>query len=83
MCIRDRHKDNHPIRPVVSYVTAPSVKLSKRLIKIIQTQCKFQSTHSIKNSLDLINRALNQLNGVLNGMNACMSKFWVAFLYVR
>ena len=50
------HKDNYPIRPVVSYVNAPNVKLSKKLIKIIQTQCKFISTHSIKNSLDLVNK---------------------------
>lgn len=50
------HKDNHPIRPVVSFVTAPSFKLSKTLINIIKMHCKFKSTHSIKNSVDLISR---------------------------
>ena len=40
----------------MSYVNASNVKLSKKLIKIIQTQCKFISTHSIKNSLDLVNK---------------------------
>ena len=35
------HKVNEPIRPAVSFVTAPSVKLSKRLIPIILYNTNF------------------------------------------
>ena len=49
------HKINHPIRPVVSFTTAPSYKLSKCLINIIVFNTKFKSKFGIKNSLELIN----------------------------
>lgn len=47
------HKEGNPIRPVVSFVSAPSVKLSKRLIEIIKFHTNFNPTHSIRNSLEL------------------------------
>ena len=49
------HKEGDPIRPVVSFVTAPSYKLSKRLITLLQIYTKFQPKYSIKNSIELVN----------------------------
>ncbi|XP_074027857.1 uncharacterized protein [Leptinotarsa decemlineata] len=49
------HKDNYPIRPVVSFVTAPSVEISEKLIAIIQNHTNFKSKFSLKNSYHLIN----------------------------
>lgn len=48
------HKENYPIRPVVSFVSAPSTKLSKTLINIILQFCKFRPKYSIKNSYELV-----------------------------
>ena len=53
------HKVGEPIRPVVSFVNAPSSKLSKKLISIIKFNTKFKSKYSIKNSLDLIDKIKN------------------------
>jgi hypothetical protein len=50
------HIENYPIRPVVSFVSAPSTKVSNKLINIIKENCKFTAKHSIKNSYDLINK---------------------------
>ena len=50
------HKIDRPIRPVVSFTTAPSVKLSKKLIPIIKFHSNFQPEFSIKNSLELIDK---------------------------
>ena len=50
------HKDNHPIRPVVSYTTAPSIKLSKRFINIISYNTEFSPKYSIQNSSELIKK---------------------------
>lgn len=48
------HKENTPIRPVVSFTTAPSVKISNKMIDIISTHCKFTAKYSIKNSYELV-----------------------------
>lgn len=48
------HKNNLPIRPVVSYVTAPTVKLSNKLIPLLTQYCNFKPKFRIKNSLELI-----------------------------
>lgn len=53
------HKENNPIRPVVSFITAPSYKLSKRLINIIQRHSNFQPAFSIKNTSQLIDKIKN------------------------
>ena len=45
------HKEENPIRSVVSCVTAPSYKLSK---KLIQFYTIFKAKFSIKNSSELI-----------------------------
>ena len=48
------HKNNFPIRPVVSFVTAPAYKLSRKLIQIISHHTNFTSYFSVKNSQVLI-----------------------------
>ena len=48
------HKNNEPVRPVVSFVTAPSVRLSKRLIPLILSNTYFTPKFTIKNSAQLI-----------------------------
>lgn len=53
------HKPSIPVRPIVSYTNAPSVKLCKWLTKNLPKFTKFQSTNSIKNSLDLIQKIKN------------------------
>ena len=50
------HKVDNPIRPVVSYMTAPAYKLAKRMINIISFNTNFDPKFAIKNSLELINR---------------------------
>ncbi|KAL3283487.1 hypothetical protein HHI36_006627 [Cryptolaemus montrouzieri] len=47
------HKPNYPIRPV-SYVTAPSFKLSKFLNELLLKHSNFKSKFSVKNSYELI-----------------------------
>lgn len=53
------HKDNLPIRPVVSYVKAPCKNLCTELIKPILEHTKFSATFALKNSQDLINKIKN------------------------
>lgn len=53
------HKDNYPIRPVVSFCTAPSVKISKMLINLIRNHCNFTPKFSIKNSYELVDKIKN------------------------
>lgn len=48
------HKQDYPVRPIVSFVTSPSVKLSEKLISIILTHTNFVSTYSIKNTYNLV-----------------------------
>lgn len=50
------HKNGYPIRPVVSFFTAPSFNVSKFLIDIISKFCSFKPQFSIKNSTELINK---------------------------
>lgn len=47
-------KENHSIRPVVSYVNVPADKFSRKIINIIQYHCKFQTKFNIKNSAVLV-----------------------------
>ena len=50
------HEIDRPIRLVVAFTTAPSVKLSKKLISIIKFHSNFQPEFSIINSLELIDK---------------------------
>lgn len=50
------HKANIPIRPVVSYIGAPAYKLAKHLNVLLRVKSGFTPQHSLKNSLDLIDK---------------------------
>lgn len=53
------HKPDCPIRPVVSYIGSPGYRLSKVLNCSIRLLTNFQSPHSIKNSIDLVDKIKN------------------------
>lgn len=48
------HKDNVPMRPVVSYINAPSYKLCKDLASNLPKVINCTSPYSVKNSLELV-----------------------------
>lgn len=48
------HKDNIPIRPVVSYIGAPAYNLAKYLNVLLKNKSCFNPQYSLKNSLDLV-----------------------------
>ena len=50
------HKEKNPIRPVVSFIAAPSTRLSRKLIDTISFHRKIESKYSIKNSINLVNK---------------------------
>ena len=53
------HKTGLPIRPVVSFFSAPSYKVSKKLIDLIKNYTCFSSKFQIINSYDLVNKINN------------------------
>ena len=50
------HKDNIPMRPVVSYVTAPAYKLAKFLNEKLPKYLDFHPKYTVKNSLELVDK---------------------------
>lgn len=50
------HKSGNPIRPVVSFISAPSYLVSQYLINIIKTYTGFVAKYSIKNSFELVSK---------------------------
>ena len=60
------HKTGLPIRPVVSFFSAPSYKVSKKLIDLIKNYTCFSSKFQIINSYDLVNK-INYLRLPHNG----------------
>uniref|UniRef100_A0A8D8YVM4 Reverse transcriptase domain-containing protein n=2 Tax=Cacopsylla melanoneura TaxID=428564 RepID=A0A8D8YVM4_9HEMI len=50
------HKSGEPLRPVVSCTNAPNVELCKRLTEILPGFLNFKPKHTIKNSLEFIER---------------------------
>lgn len=48
------HKDNVPVRPVVSYIGCPAYELAKKLNDIIKEKSSFYPKYSIQNTADLI-----------------------------
>lgn len=53
------HKENKPVRPIVSFIGAPSYKLSKMMSKTLKEKYEFKEIHSIKNSKELIEKLKN------------------------
>lgn len=50
------HKKDAPIRPVVSHCNSPSRNLAIYINERFNNITKFQATHSIKNSIELVNK---------------------------
>lgn len=50
------HKDNIPVRPVVSYLDAPTYKLARKLNSVVKEKSSFKPACCLKNSLDLIDK---------------------------
>lgn len=72
------HKENHSLRPVVSYCKAPCGKLSKFLSSRFREVVKFNPEHSISSSLDLINK-LNKFKS--NGKHFKLVSFDVCSMF--
>ena len=53
------HKPNCPMRPVVSYVTAPAYKVCKKLNELLPKYINFNPKYAIKNTLQLVNNIKN------------------------
>lgn len=53
------HKDNNPIRPVVSYINCPVRKIAIKLNTIFKKVTNFKSKYSVKNSLELTKKLAN------------------------
>ncbi|KAG8236082.1 hypothetical protein J437_LFUL015426 [Ladona fulva] len=53
------HKKDHPIRPVVSGIGALTHKLASKLTLLISSLLKVKPTHTIKNSMDLVQKIKN------------------------
>ncbi|KAI5642939.1 reverse transcriptase (RNA-dependent DNA polymerase) domain-containing protein [Phthorimaea operculella] len=49
------HKEDAPIRPVVSYTGAPAYNLAKKANAILKKEINIEQ-HTVKNSIDLINK---------------------------
>lgn len=71
------HKIGNPIRPVVSFFSAPSYKLSKCLINLININTNFSAKYAIKNSYDLVNK----IKDITLPNNAKLVSFDVANLF--
>lgn len=50
------HKDGIPIRPLVNFIPAPSYNIAKRIEQVIRQETTLKNSHSLKNSLDLIDK---------------------------
>lgn len=53
------HKDNMPIRPLVNYTSAPAYRTAKKLDNIIRNNINLNPSHSLKNSLELVDNIRN------------------------
>jgi hypothetical protein len=53
------HKPDIPIRPVASFVQAPTYKLCKLLNSLLPKKLNFEPHYTIKNSLDLVSKIKN------------------------
>lgn len=49
-------KEGLPIRPIVSFINAPSYKLSKDISKIVKETYQYGEKYSVKNSIQLIEK---------------------------
>ena len=73
------HKHDIPIRPVVSYTSAPSYKLAFKYNTIFKDHSQFSPKHSVKNSLDLIDK----LKPLTLPQNGILVSFDVSSLFIN
>ena len=73
------HKENYPMRPVISSVTTAQYKLSKWLVKILSPLLGNISQSHIKNNIDL----LDKLNNLKLNYDFKMYSFDVKSLYTN
>ena len=58
------HKEGLPIRPIVSFINAPTYKISKEVSRILKEVYNFEVKYSILNNIELINELRNiEING--------------------
>lgn len=57
------HKLNVPIRPVVSFFNTPVEKIAKFVLNLLTNLTNFKPTHTIKNSLELVEDLANTTVG--------------------
>ena len=50
------HKENLPVRPLINYTSAPTYKIAKKLQHIIKNSIKMENVHSVKNTLEFIEK---------------------------
>lgn len=50
------HKKEIPIRPLVNFMSAPAYRVAKKLDKLLRLHYVFNESHSIKNSLELVDK---------------------------
>jgi len=55
------HKPNHPIRPLINFVTAPSYKISKHLANTLTTKLNLPNIYNIRNNMELLDK-LHKIN---------------------
>jgi hypothetical protein len=48
------HKDNRPIRPIITWENAPSYELAKQLFRILNNYLQLPYTYNIQNSIHLM-----------------------------
>lgn len=71
------HKDNIPVRPIVSFIGSPTYLLSKELNRTLLSNVSFSSPFSIKNSIDLVSK----LSSLTVPPNSFLVSFDVANLF--
>ena len=71
------HKDNFPMRPVVSFYTAPSYKLAQKANSLFSSKCQYNPKFTVKNSLELIDKIKN----IIVPENAILVSFDVVSLF--
>lgn len=48
------HKENNPIKPILSYINAPTYKLCKYLSKELPPLINFKSEKEVTNNIELV-----------------------------
>jgi len=73
------HEENHPIRPLVNFVTAPSYFISKYIKNQLTTKLNLSNTYNIKNNHEL----LEKLHNITVTENTKIMSFDIKNLYTN